>query len=45
LEALARLVEAGQLRIHVARTFALAEADEAHRFLSTSPGGKVVLVP
>lgn len=45
LEALARLVEAGQLRIHVARAFALAEAGEAHRFLSTSPAGKVVLVP
>jgi NADPH:quinone reductase-like Zn-dependent oxidoreductase len=45
LEALARLVEAGQIRIHVARTFALAEAGEAHRFLATSPAGKVVLVP
>ena len=45
LEALARLVEAGQLRLHVARAFALAEAGEAHRFLSTGPAGKVVLVP
>jgi NADPH:quinone reductase-like Zn-dependent oxidoreductase len=40
----ARLVEAGQLRPNVARAFALAEAGEAHRFLSTQPAGKVVLV-
>jgi NADPH:quinone reductase-like Zn-dependent oxidoreductase len=30
LEALARLVEAGQLRVHVERTFPLAEAARAH---------------
>ncbi len=45
LEALARLVDAGQLRVHVARAFPLAQAAEAHRFVATSPMGKVVLVP
>lgn len=45
LEALARLAEAGQLKVHVARAFPLAQAPEAHRFLATSPKGKVVLVP
>jgi NADPH:quinone reductase-like Zn-dependent oxidoreductase len=45
LEALARFVEAGQLKVLVARAFPLGEAGEAHRFLSTGPAGKVVLVP
>jgi NADPH:quinone reductase-like Zn-dependent oxidoreductase len=39
LKALARLAEAGQLKVHVARTFPLAQAAEA------GPSGKVVLIP
>lgn len=40
---LARIVEAGKLKIHVERTFSLAEAAAAHAFLATKPKGKVVL--
>jgi NADPH:quinone reductase-like Zn-dependent oxidoreductase len=43
LEQLTRLVEDGKLRIHVERTFPLEQAGEAHKFLVTSPKGKVVL--
>lgn len=40
------LASQGELEIPVARTYALAEASEAHRFLSQGhPGGKVVLLP
>lgn len=45
LEALAALAEAGRLKVHVARTFPLGQAAEAHRFLATRPLGKVVLIP
>ncbi|HWK67327.1 MAG TPA: NADP-dependent oxidoreductase [Rhizobiaceae bacterium] len=40
---LGRLVEAGKLKIHVERTFDLAEAAAAHVFLGTKPKGKIVL--
>ena len=40
---LAALVEKDRLKVHVARTFALDQAAEAHRFLGTHPIGKVVL--
>jgi NADPH2:quinone reductase len=40
------LAERGALTVRVARTFPLAEAAEAHRFLAEGhPGGKVVLIP
>ncbi len=43
---LVRHVEAGALRVVVARTFPLAEAAEAHRLVAGGhAGGKVVLVP
>jgi len=45
LEELGRLVEQGKLKVHVEKTFPLAEAAAAHRFLETKPKGKVVLVP
>lgn len=46
LRALAELCEAGQLKVHVARTFPLSAAGEAQRFLEESrPVGKVVLLP
>jgi NADPH:quinone reductase-like Zn-dependent oxidoreductase len=45
LEQLVQLVEQGKLRVHVERTFPLAEASQAHRFLEEArPRGKVVLV-
>ncbi|TIU29818.1 MAG: NADP-dependent oxidoreductase, partial [Mesorhizobium sp.] len=40
---LGRLVDAGKLAVHVAKTFPLAEAGAAHAFLGTRPVGKVVL--
>ena len=40
---LARLAEAGKLKVHVARTFPLEEAGQAHTFQTTKPIGKVVL--
>ncbi|GAA4118776.1 NADP-dependent oxidoreductase [Aminobacter aganoensis] len=43
LEELAKLVEAGKLKVHVARSFPLAEAAAAHSFLADKPIGKVVL--
>ncbi|MDQ6433911.1 NADP-dependent oxidoreductase [Mesorhizobium sp. LHD-90] len=43
LTELAALAEAGKLKVHVARTFPLAEAGAAHTFLATKPIGKVVL--
>lgn len=44
LEAVAALVDAGRLRVHVARTFPLAQAGRAHRLLERDhPPGKVVL--
>ena len=46
LGALARLAEAGQLKVQVARTFPLADAGAAQSFLEEArPGGKVVLLP
>lgn len=40
---LSRLIEGGRLKVHVARTFPLAEAGAAHDFLASHPIGKVVL--
>jgi NADPH:quinone reductase-like Zn-dependent oxidoreductase len=53
LAGLAALVEAGALRVHVERTFALEEVGEAHRLLDAGGRrgsgagitGKLVLVP
>ena len=46
LRALARLAEAGQLKVQVARTFPLADAGAAQSFLEEArPVGKVVLLP
>lgn len=45
LEALARLAERGVLRPHVAATYPLDKAGEAHRALDTGATGKVVLTP
>lgn len=42
---LARLVDAGKLRVHVAKAFPLEQAGQAHAFLATKPTGKVVLTP
>jgi NADPH:quinone reductase-like Zn-dependent oxidoreductase len=44
LEALAQLVDDGKLRVHVDRTFPLAEAARAHAALEGSVTGKLVLV-
>ncbi|HEY5009205.1 MAG TPA: zinc-binding dehydrogenase, partial [Caulobacteraceae bacterium] len=39
------LIDAGKVKVEVARTFPLAEAADAHRFLENDhPRGKVVLV-
>ncbi|PWK71533.1 NADP-dependent oxidoreductase [Aminobacter sp. AP02] len=43
LEELAKLIEAGKLKVHVAKRFPLAEAAAAHDFLASKPAGKVVL--
>ncbi|WP_269932503.1 NADP-dependent oxidoreductase [Aminobacter sp. HY435] len=43
LQELAKLIEAGKLKVHVARSFPLAEAAAAHAFLAGKPSGKVVL--
>jgi NADPH:quinone reductase-like Zn-dependent oxidoreductase len=40
---LSRLVEAGKLKVHVEKTFALDQAGAAHAFLASKPKGKVVL--
>lgn len=40
---LARLVDAGKLKVHVEKTFPLEEAGAAHAFQATKPKGKVVL--
>lgn len=45
LDQLAALVDAGRLRPHVERTFALDEVAKAHHALSSSPAGKIVLTP
>ncbi|WP_314175874.1 quinone oxidoreductase family protein [Streptomyces winkii] len=43
---LVKLARQGELEVVVARTYSLAEAAEAHRFLAEGhPGGKVVLLP
>ncbi|WEK60031.1 MAG: NADP-dependent oxidoreductase [Candidatus Microbacterium colombiense] len=43
---LTALAESGDLLVPVVRTYPLAEAVEAHRFLATGhPGGKLALVP
>mgnify|MGYP000415408726 CR=1 FL=1 len=44
LRKLASLVTEHEIRVHVARTFPMEQAAEAHRFLETAPIGKVVLV-
>ena len=43
LEQLAKLADAGKLKVHVAKTFPLEQAGAAHIFLGTKPIGKVVL--
>lgn len=43
LQKLAALVTEHKIRVHVARTFPMEQAGEAHRFLETAPIGKVVL--
>jgi len=43
LKELARLVDAGRLKVHVERTFPLEKAGEVHAFLATRPKGKIVL--
>ncbi|WP_309083305.1 NADP-dependent oxidoreductase [Chelativorans sp.] len=43
LTELARLADAGKLRVHVDGTFPLREAGAAHAYLATKPKGKVVL--
>ena len=40
---LIRLVDAGKLAVHVAKTFPLDQAAAAHAYLGTKPMGKVVL--
>jgi|GEM_PF-5033362 len=46
LPALSGLADAGQLRVHVARTFPPVEAGAAQQFLKEErPIGKVVLLP
>jgi NADPH:quinone reductase-like Zn-dependent oxidoreductase len=40
---LARLADAGRLKVHVEKTFPLDQAGAAHSFLATKPKGKVVL--
>ena len=46
LEALAALVAAGSLKVHVERVFPLEQAAEAHHFLAEAkPRGKIVLTP
>jgi NADPH:quinone reductase-like Zn-dependent oxidoreductase len=40
---LGKLIDAGKLAVHVAKSFPLAEAGGAHAFLATKPIGKVVL--
>jgi len=44
LEALARLVDEGKLRVHVEQAFPLAEAPRAHAALTGSRTGKLVLL-
>ena len=43
LQKLAALVAEREIKVHVARTFPMEQAGEAHRFLETAPIGKVVL--
>ena len=43
LSELAKLIDAGKLTVHVARTFSLGEAGAAHAFLATKPAGKIAL--
>jgi NADPH2:quinone reductase len=39
-------MRAGKLRLHIGKTFALAEAADAHRYLeSRQSTGKLVLIP
>jgi NADPH:quinone reductase len=45
LEKLNRLIESGPFEVHIARTFPLAQAAEAHRALDTHYLGKLVLRP
>ncbi|MBZ9980691.1 MULTISPECIES: NADP-dependent oxidoreductase [unclassified Mesorhizobium] len=40
---LGKLVDAGKLTVHVAKTFPLEQAGAAHAFLASKPVGKVVL--
>lgn len=43
LEELAKLAASGKLKVHVAKSFPLAEAGAAHTYLASKPKGKVVL--
>lgn len=43
LAELAKLAEAGKLKVQVAKSFPLAEAAAAHTFLASRPTGKIVL--
>ncbi|WP_054311457.1 NADP-dependent oxidoreductase [Mesorhizobium sp. 1M-11] len=43
LRELAKLIDAGKLAVHVARTFPLGQAGEAQAFLATKPTGKIAL--
>jgi NADPH:quinone reductase-like Zn-dependent oxidoreductase len=43
LNELAKLADAGKLKVHVAKTFPLEQAGAAHTYLATKPVGKVVL--
>jgi NADPH2:quinone reductase len=45
IEKLNRLIEAGPFEVHIARTFPLDQAAEAHRTLNTHYVGKLVLRP
>ena len=45
LAEIAALIDAGKVKVKVARTFPLAQAADAHRFLENDhPNGKVVLL-
>jgi NADPH:quinone reductase-like Zn-dependent oxidoreductase len=45
IEKLNRLIESGPFEVHVARTFPLDQAAEAHRALDTHYLGKLALRP
>jgi NADPH:quinone reductase-like Zn-dependent oxidoreductase len=45
LAAIAKLTTTNKLRVHIAKSFALADAARAHDYLETKPCGKVILIP